>query len=502
MGLSCDRTRHRRRREWAIAFAMFGLIAGLLTPASASAAAALAAPSVTAAQDSTNQREIVTLVTGDRVAVSHLPGGRMSAALLPGSPHFREPIRTVAMGGQLYVRPLGLSPTEAERLDASMFNVTRMGELAADDGSVPVRVTYADGTRAHDVHGVDVDASTARTTGADRTVARGSYAADDADGSWRGVTNVSLPGTDASDPEPAADDYELHTLTVNITDRQGDPVDCAGVIVINVDDARLYDWLDFCAVDGRTKLSVPEGNYAVIADGFESEPCCSVTLAGTQRLQVSDDTEVTVSGKDATARVRFPTLPGAKPVEATFNYNRYAEGGGGFESGYGFRPGFVLRVEPAKPPAIGDLRSSVRATLRIPHDKRPADIAETLDWERGVPADLSYEHQRSDFTDVTASYYSDGRRHQNQLSHGTFAFMPKQFADWASLWPMRSPMKRHELYLGDPKVTWYPFNAIGWNTELGMRWPHGPTRPATARTNCATPTICRRGRARARRWRL
>ena len=129
-----------------------------------------------------------------------------------------------------------------------MFNVTRLARLAADDGSVPVRVTYADAATAHDVPGVDVDVSTARTSDADRTVARGSYAVGDAEGTWRGVTNVSLPGTDASDPETEADAFELHTLTVNVTNRRGKPADCAGVIVMNLDDAGLFNWLDFCAV--------------------------------------------------------------------------------------------------------------------------------------------------------------------------------------------------------------------------------------------------------------
>jgi hypothetical protein len=426
-----------------------------------------------AAADAAAAREVVTLATGDRVAVYRLPGGRTGASMLSGSPHYGEPVQTVTLAGQLYVRPLGLSEAEASQLDASMFNVTRLAEATTDD-AVPVRVSFADGTAPHDVPGIDVETRTARPAGGNRTVARGSYAGTDrSDGSWRGVTNVSLPGADASDAGPVGDDYEIHTLTVDVRDRRGNPADCAGVYVLNLDDARLYTWLDFCAHEGRSKLNVPEGNYAIIANIVGAG---SFSVAATQRLEVSADIETTLSAREATARVQPSTLAGAKPVVMALHYMRTSEVGGGFGNTYAFGPRSDLRVEPSKPVELGDLRSSVRGTLRIPHQKRPADLVETLDWRRGVPTDLSYEHVRSDFTDVTASYYSDGRRHTSQLAHWVFAFIPGQSGDLAPVWQERSPLKRHELYQGDPETTWYPSNSIGADTELGgqgwrpVRW--------------------------------
>jgi subtilase family protein len=436
-----------------IVLAVVAVTFGLLNAPSAGAGSSRGAPQAGAAADRTS-RQIVTLVTGDRVAVSTLADGRTVAALLPGSPHAGKPIQTVTLGGDLYVRPSGLSAAEASRLDASMFNVTRLARLTSADGRAPVRVIFGPGVQAHDVPGVDVS-STARTTGSDRAVARGSYdAAGEPTGTWRGVTSVALPGRDASAAESAAARYELHTLTVDVTNRRGQPANCSSVIVMNVDDAALFSFLDFCAVGGRTKLSVPAGNYAVIADVFDRR---SWSLAAVQQFPVSDDATVSVTARKATTQVVFPKVRGAKPIEATFNYIRSAEERGSFSIGFSYFAGTNFLVQPTKPPTVGDLRSGLRASLRIPHGKRPATPVESYDWKRGVPKDLTVRHPRSDFADVTARYYSDGRSHRGLLGFGTFAFMPGQNGDFASVWPTRTPLMRHELYLGGGRVAWSPF---------------------------------------------
>jgi Subtilase family len=472
MHRSRSRTGNRLRGCWA-RVAVLGLVAGAVSGLPGADADLEASRSGAPMGGETGaQREVVTLATGDRVAVSSRPDGRTIAHLLPGSPNFGEPMRTVTLAGDLYLRPRHLGAAEARRLDASMFNVSRLARLGAADGAIPVRVTFDADTRPHRVPGIDVAPGTTRTTGSGDSVVRGAYDLNDqptAAGTWRGVTSVSLRGRDGSDAEPVADDYELHTLTVNVRNRHGDPANCAAVVVMNIDDARLFNWLDFCAGGGRTKLSVPGGNYGVIA---VADQAAASSITATQRLAVDADTEVTVSARDATARVRFPKLPGAKPQEATFHYIRSAATRGSFSFSFGFSRGFPLYVEPSAVPAIGDLRSGLRATLRIPHEKRPSDLVESFDWQRGVPADLSYTHDRAEFARVTTTYHSDGRQRQGMLGHGTAAFMPGQSFDFVSVWPMRSPLKRRELYLGDPDITWYPFTSIGWNTELGAGSRH------------------------------
>jgi Subtilase family len=522
MHRSDHRTTHARR--WAV-FAVLGLVASTLSLISTTAAAATTTATTGAAARSTGAEpaeadrasqgpRVVTLVTGDRVAVTRLPDGRTTARLLPGSPHFGEPMQTVSLAGELYVRPRGMSPAAAERLDMSMFNVTRLARLAADGGSVPVDVTFAPGAKPHDLPGVDVATGTARTTASDRTVADGAYEpTTSSTGSWRDVSSVALAGSDASDPERyAADDYELWTLTVNTRNRAGEPADCPFVAVTNVDDGRLFNFGDFCAAEGLTKLSVPAGNYAVIAGIDEYEPeCCTGSIVADHEVEVSADTEVTVTGSEATTRARLPKVPGAKPVEGTLNYIRSAEGPGSFTFGYGFGPGFPVYVQPSGVPTVGDLRSGVRATLRIPHAKRPATLVESYDWQRGVPEKMAYQHPLSDFATVKATYYSDGRKRDSFYWAGSAAFMPGQPSDFYSLWPTRAPMTRMERYLGDPAVTWYPGTDAGvWNSmsARGRRyqashhhaeaWFRGPIHPGVGHPVQTPPTgprcpACRSG---------
>lgn len=121
---------------------------------------------------------------------------------------------------------------------SSMRNITRLARLAATDEEIPVRITFAADTEPHDLPGVDVAAGTTSTSPAGRSVARGSYAPAtvDSDGSWRGVVDVALAGRDASDVEPAADDYELHTLTVDVMNRDGElGLRCVGSRSMRVD---------------------------------------------------------------------------------------------------------------------------------------------------------------------------------------------------------------------------------------------------------------------------
>ena len=512
-----QRSRNRRgdrRGGWWARLAVLALAVGLLSGTSpVTTASGTSAAPVTGAAAAGTGRDVVTLPTGDRVAITTHADGRSTVALLPGSPNFGEPMQTLTLAGQLYVRPRDLSAAEARRLDASMFNVTR---LARSDGDAPVRVSFDAGTRPHDVPGIDVAAGTARSTSAGDRVARGSIASasDLESGSWRGVTRVALAGPDASDPDPMADDYELHTLAVDVDDRQGESADCAAVVVSNVDDGRLFNWLDFCAVDGRIRLSVPDGNYAVIAIVDDYQPCCSGAIVADQRVRVDADTDVALSSGEATARVPFPKVRGAKGVEGTFHYIRSAEGPGSFSISYGFGAGFPLRVEPAKRPAIGDLTSGIRATLRIRHERRPATPVETLDWQRGVPKDLGRRYERSDFTSVAAAYHGDGRSRRGGIVRGTAAFMPGQTSDWVTLWPVDTPTKRRELYLGSPSIRWYALSFLGIAgplTELDSRqrtyaagerqtetWFRGPLHPGAGYAVRRPPTgpdcpACRSG---------
>ena len=140
--------RHPSRRAATAVLAVLALIAGrtAIGPPGISAATAGPAPNAGPAPKAEKQaagRQVVTLVTGDRVAVQRFADGRTAAAVLPGSPNHGEPMRSLSLAGELYAWPANLPRARFERLDLSMVNVTR---LAAAEGAVPVEVTFRPGS--------------------------------------------------------------------------------------------------------------------------------------------------------------------------------------------------------------------------------------------------------------------------------------------------------------------------------------------------------------------
>jgi len=203
--------------------------------------------------------QLVTLVTGDRVVLRHDGNGRTTASLTPRSPHFGGPVEHVAAGTHTWVVPK-LAPSVRSRLDPSLFDVSA---LAARSGRVPLTVTFAPGTRARDLPGLDVRTTTARTSRSGRTTVTASYDAHRPlparfATSFAGVSRISVRGAATSPRRDAA--YQLHTLTINGTNAKGAPLAQADVFVMNLDDARLFGAFGGI-VDGQWKVSVPEGTY-------------------------------------------------------------------------------------------------------------------------------------------------------------------------------------------------------------------------------------------------
>src|SRR4029453_10276666 len=73
---------------------------------------------------------IVTLVTGDRVAVTRLSSGRIGAHFLPGSPSLGAGQLVTAGLGHAYVIPRTLTKEQALQLDTSLFDVLALQRVA------------------------------------------------------------------------------------------------------------------------------------------------------------------------------------------------------------------------------------------------------------------------------------------------------------------------------------------------------------------------------------
>ncbi|MEP6525670.1 MAG: S53 family peptidase [Nocardioidaceae bacterium] len=457
---------------------------------------------------------VVTLVTGDRVAVTRLGSGRVGARFLPGSPSIGAGQQVTAGMGHAYVLPRTLTRADTLNLDTSLFDVLALRRMTRTDGSVPVTVTFTRGTSGHQVRGLQVDLGSAHTNASGRIVARASYtkASTRAAGqprAWRGVASVRLAGArPMTAPARGSSKYELHTLTVKFVDSSGAALPFGDAVVQNVDDTRLY-FADAFFGKAGIKLSVPNGNYAVIATDFSHR---GFRVAVNGQFSVTDDMKLVLSTADSTSKAGV-SVPGAKAKEVDFVYLRNDAKNGSFGSFYGSVPSAPLLVNPVKPSdvTVGTLTSQVRSHLAA----GARTTFDTIQGFNGIPADLDLAYPRSAFGRQHNRYYSDERgRHSFRVD---FRFLPGDFFDFESGVPFTRPSVWDNYFLGNPNATWWPlveayFHYPPFRDAVMFGRPHtyqaaeavdadwfkGPIRPGVGHSIRSAPTgfacsACRTG---------
>ncbi|MDL9980153.1 S8 family serine peptidase [Microbacterium sp. ASV49] len=197
----------------AIAAAGLGLAAPATAASTATAAAAAtgnaAPPAKGAAKAASRADHTVTLITGDRVHVHTLPGGKQTVevdTVTPGAGY-----RTATVRGDLLVIPDAVRRyLAAGVLDRDLFNVTRLIADGYDDAHVtatPVILEMQKGPQAFSasapVPGIDVGRPLASIDGAAATAAHGDAAA-----TWAALT--SGPTTFDATPSLAGGIAAIH----------------------------------------------------------------------------------------------------------------------------------------------------------------------------------------------------------------------------------------------------------------------------------------------------
>ncbi|XUL91782.1 S8 family serine peptidase [Streptomyces galilaeus] len=131
---------------WAVASAA-GLLAGAITPATASAGSTV---STHLTGPSTAPPQTVTLITGDTVTLTVGPDGRNAVDVRRGQGREAATFLSSEKNGEISVLPADAVPLiKAGRLDPALFNVTQLvkqGYTDAKTGSTPVIATYGKGT--------------------------------------------------------------------------------------------------------------------------------------------------------------------------------------------------------------------------------------------------------------------------------------------------------------------------------------------------------------------
>ncbi|WP_426570201.1 S8 family serine peptidase [Streptomyces canus] len=145
------------------------LVAALVTPVTAQAAASPQQATVSPAESGRSVPEpvTVTLITGDKVTVAQGPRGTAPSVDVERPPGAKGSVRITAEGGDTYVYPEeAVAYIATGRLDKQLFNVTQLVAQGYDDartGALPLIVTRSVGASAR-ARDLSAELPGARTT--------------------------------------------------------------------------------------------------------------------------------------------------------------------------------------------------------------------------------------------------------------------------------------------------------------------------------------------------
>ncbi len=301
----------------------------------------------------------ITLVTGDRVAVTTTASGRDVLAVRPAS-HAAGAGAFASFqdgSGDRYVIPASALPYVGRQLDLSLFDVSALVKdpSAADRVPVTVSFTAAAGSSPTAPAGLTLTSTTPAPAGAPagRGVSAGGYAtagsgrqlarllkqrigADVKAGrrpgstplfqqvaSVRRAATTGTSGTTGSAGTAAdalrgatSDGYKLDILTLDAEDRSGAGA-TGEVLLTNTDDASVFAAV-LPVVDGVEKVAVPDGHYSAAMLVPTYDAAGAVTA---QSLVTRSD--LTVSGattEDLDARTATAAVTAATPRPAVADY--------------------------------------------------------------------------------------------------------------------------------------------------------------------------------------
>ncbi|BBB01408.1 hypothetical protein RVR_8820 [Actinacidiphila reveromycinica] len=345
---------HRVRNRALTGFLGGALALGLAASAAvASAGTAAAAPDTSPAATGTRTQD-VTLVTGDRVAVTTTASGQDVLAVRPASHAAGAGAFTSFQdaSGDRYVIPASAEPYAGRQLALSLFDVTALMKDPSAADRVPVTVSFKAGTQPTAPTGLTLTSTTPAPAGG--TAGRGASArgyataasgrqlarllkqrigADVTAGRKPGTTPLfqgvaSVGRTGAADTGASAgtaadglqsgtsNGYKLDILTLDVEDRSGAGA-TGTVLLTDTDDATVFAAV-LPVVDGVEKVAVPDGHYSAAIPVPTYDAAGDVTaqsLVTITDFTVSGATTEDMDARTATASVTADT---PRPADADF----------------------------------------------------------------------------------------------------------------------------------------------------------------------------------------
>ena len=247
---------------------------------------------------------LVTLPTGERL----LRRGEQEWSQLDRSLTGAQILR---LGSRTFVFPRSVQPVLGTVLAPELFDVFA---IATHPSGLPVTVTLAGGHEKAAVPGVEIT-SRSGTTAVGRITARSSAAMGSALQTRRaadlyaGILRIAPVEAARGATAPAR--YPMHTLTVSVTGADGRPLTAAMAAVVCTEDPMRFTTIAQVR-NGRVKVSVPSGTYAVFTQS-EVTPT-DVRIALSPEFTISGDRGIDLDLRRATTHLRTHT---AEPTTIT-----------------------------------------------------------------------------------------------------------------------------------------------------------------------------------------
>src|SRR6266436_5610657 len=184
---------------------------------------------------------VLTLITGDRVALSYTTDGRPVVAFNPASGlQTGAGYQTLTLGSHVYVVPLDAAGYLGAPLDLSLFDVTALA--AAGFAAAPLALDITASSTSVALPGITMTApgkgalakSDATRFGQALSADRQARKQGTAGSIFAGIDRIAVAGTPARPVPPIG---KLYTLTVKAFDRNGQRVFGNFATIYNVDDA-------------------------------------------------------------------------------------------------------------------------------------------------------------------------------------------------------------------------------------------------------------------------
>jgi len=426
--------------------------------AEASAAASIPAASLQGSP------AVVTLVTGDRVALSYTADGRPVVAFdRAGGPQAGGGFQTLTAGAHVYVIPLDAAGYLGAPLDLSLFDINALVAAGYADSSTPLALDIAASATSAALPGIAVTdpgkAVQARTDAARfgralSAEARARKQGAAGSGLFAGIDRIAVAGTaPAATPgalvpagQPAG---KLYTLTVKAFDRNGQKVFGNFGVVYNVDDGNTFLAAQ-SFFNGTLAYSVPAGNYQVTAlvQTTNSATDTSFAFVTAPEVTVKSSTVVILEARK-TSRVGAIVPDPTSPVIAEMTLQRDPAQGPNFASSFTSFGPTSLYVSPTRPVTVGQQYFYPYFRLgdaRGGLDRYVYDLQ--FEYIGAIPDSLQPSLRRADLATIDATYHSSSPG-RGELD-GRISLAPWQSSIGFSLTPLAAPLRRTEYVLPQP----------------------------------------------------